>query len=74
MSSGNEKPSTKKRGSDTNDFEESTKQISKKSEFQNLSNLLSAHKKCHFSRVFFDCEADFQILSASIFNRLNINF
>ena len=37
-------------------------------------NLLSAHNKCHFFRVYFDCEADFQYLSSSIFNRLNISF
>lgn len=39
MSNGNEKSSTKKRGSDRTNFEESAKQLSKKSEFQNLSNI-----------------------------------
>ena len=39
-----------------------------------VNNLLSAHKECHFFRVYFDCGADFQYSSSSIFNRLNINF
>ena len=37
-------------------------------------NLLSAHKECHFFRVYFDCEADFQNSSSLIFSRLNISF
>ena len=36
--------------------------------------LLSAHRECHFFRVYFDCEADFQYSSSSIFSRLNISF
>jgi hypothetical protein len=42
--------------------------------FKGFTTLLSAHNDCHFFRVYFDCGADFQYSSSSIFNRLNINF
>ena len=37
-------------------------------------NLLSAHKECHFFRVYFDYEANFQNSSSPIFSKLNISF
>jgi hypothetical protein len=40
----------------------------------NINNLLSAHKECHFFRVYFDCEGDLQYSFSSIFNRSNTSF
>ena len=42
--------------------------------FPNYSTLLSAHKECHFFRVYFDCEGSIQYSFSSIFNRSNISF